>query len=176
MITAQELMEQLNNDPEYVKTWAEKERKVKARSALLHDDEMPLLKDLKSVGIEINSLWDLVNTSEPYPEAIEILLNHLCLNYLPNNKEAIVRSLIVKEAKGVAVEKLASEFKKSSDKTPSGYRWIIAYAFTVVLDKENVPVAEELLSLTEDEGVKKELRKAINKFKKKTTRKKSAAD
>ncbi|MEO0249525.1 MAG: hypothetical protein ABIN58_08295, partial [candidate division WOR-3 bacterium] len=50
-------------------------------------------------GLEVSSVWDLVNTSEPYPEAIPVLIKLLSQIEEPHMKEGIVRALTVKEAR-----------------------------------------------------------------------------
>ena len=36
-----------------------------------------LLKEIELNGLKVNELWDLVNTRQPYPEAVDILTEHL---------------------------------------------------------------------------------------------------
>jgi len=62
--------------------------------------------------LRITSVWDLVNTSIPYPEAIPVLIEWLPQVSHPRVKEGIVRALTVKEARGVASKILVDEFKR----------------------------------------------------------------
>ncbi len=91
-----------------------------------------LIGELKKVGIEITTIWDLVNTNKKYPEAIEILTNHLLNNYSDQNTEGIVRSLIVKEAKGKANEELKVLYERTP-KEKDNLRWVIGYAIVTVM-------------------------------------------
>lgn len=59
----------------------------------------PLINELKAAGFEVESPWDLVNTSEPYPEALPILLKHLQRPYPDAVREGIARALAVKPAR-----------------------------------------------------------------------------
>lgn len=67
------------------------------RSARLKVEEAPILRDLREVGLDVGSLWDFVNVSYKYPEAIPVLLKHLTLPYSDRTREGIARSLAVPE-------------------------------------------------------------------------------
>jgi hypothetical protein len=56
----------------------------------------PLIDEMRGIGIEVQSVWDLVNSLSPYPRAIPILIKHLKKPYHPKIKEGIVRALTVK--------------------------------------------------------------------------------
>jgi hypothetical protein len=75
-----------------------------------------LLKEIELNGLKVNELWDLVNTREPYPEAIDILTEHLKKPYHIKNKEGIVRALGVKEAGVKTLRALLEEYPKFDDK------------------------------------------------------------
>ncbi len=66
-------------------------------------DSKVIQTELEKVGIHIDSIYDLVNTSESYTEAIPILID-LVQKEFPNKRiqEGIVRALTIKEAKGKA--------------------------------------------------------------------------
>lgn len=102
-ISAEELArlkaEMLRNDPKYraqVEA-AEAERRERARA--LREAEQPVLEDLRRVGVDVGSVWDLVNTSEPYPDALPVLLEHLERGGYPDRVlESLGRALAVKPA------------------------------------------------------------------------------
>jgi len=73
----------------------DRERARMSRVARLGEEERPLVADLAKVGIRVRSVWDLVNTSRPYPDAIPVLLAHLLLPYSDRNVEGIARALAV---------------------------------------------------------------------------------
>lgn len=52
------------------------ENERRDRVAKLRDAERPIVNDLHRVGVNVSSVWDL-NTSEPYPAALPVLLKHL---------------------------------------------------------------------------------------------------
>ncbi|WP_241975559.1 MULTISPECIES: hypothetical protein [unclassified Cryobacterium] len=60
------------------------------------------MKDLRSAGVEVNSVWDLVNTADPYPKALPILLDHLQRGGYPDRiMESLGRALGVGPAASV---------------------------------------------------------------------------
>lgn len=108
-----------------------------------------LINELQEKDINITSIWDLVNTKKTYREGIDVLINHLDKEYHQRTKEGIVRSLIVKEAIGIATKALMKEYE-TTPKEKDDFRWIIgcAVGFTMtnkdsdwviatVLDKSN---------------------------------------
>jgi hypothetical protein len=98
-ITAAELMAQLAADPDYVERTASAEAERQARAQQLRRAEEPIVRDLKDVGVEVSSVWDLVNTSEPYPNALPVLLDHLQKGGYPDRvMESLGRALAVEPA------------------------------------------------------------------------------
>lgn len=75
--TAAEFMAELAADAEYQARVREEEMKREALEDVLREAESPIISDLQRVGIQVSSVWDLVNTSEPYPDALPVLLEHL---------------------------------------------------------------------------------------------------
>ncbi len=65
------------------------------RSMRLKQEEEQIVGELKGVGCNVSSVWDLVNTSAKYPEAIPVLLRHLMMPYSDRTREGIARSLAV---------------------------------------------------------------------------------
>lgn len=98
-VRASELIAGLQDDPEYQRKTqaAEAERQDRVRE--LSRAEQPIVTSLRAAGIQVQSVWDLVNTSEPYPDALPILLNHLERgNYPDRVMESLGRALAVKPA------------------------------------------------------------------------------
>jgi hypothetical protein len=94
----------------------EKELERIDRSVRIRIEEEPVLSELREAGWNVQSVWDLVNTSTPYPEAIPVLLKHLQFPYSDVVKEGIARSLAVPEP---AVQKawplLVNEYRKTRE-------------------------------------------------------------
>lgn len=100
-MTAADLMalkeEMRRTDPAYrVQVEAvEAERQVRVQE--LRRAEQPIVEDLTSAGVEVRSVWDLVNTADPYPQALPILLKHLQRGGYPDRvMESLGRALAVK--------------------------------------------------------------------------------
>ena len=97
--TAADLIAELQNDQEYQRRTeaAEAERQVRVQE--YRRAEQPIVAELRSVGVEVDSVWDLVNTSNPYPDALPVLLKHLQQGGYPDRvMEGIASALAVKPA------------------------------------------------------------------------------
>jgi hypothetical protein len=115
--------------------------------------------ELSATGWNVDSVWNLVNTSTRYVAAIPILLKHLPLPYSDRVREGIARALAVPEpAVQEAWPMLVDEYRK----TPSGWGVIaigdqkeyrlgakdgLACALSVAVTDETLP---ELIALAND--------------------------
>jgi HEAT repeat protein len=97
------------------------------------------INELEEVGLAVESPWDLVNSRRSYRAAIPVLLEWLERADIemppaerPKFREALVRSLAVKEARGVAAPALLREFGRSD--ASFDYRWAVGSALEVVAD------------------------------------------
>lgn len=71
-----------------------------SREAELRRAEAPLVRALAAVGLEVTSVWDLVNRStRVYPEAVPVLLDHLSQPYPDAIRGGIARALTVSDAR-----------------------------------------------------------------------------
>ena len=98
-VSAAELMAMLNSDPEFVAKRDRAEAERQALAAEWRRAETPLVEDLGAAGVAVDSVWDLVNTSVPYPNAFPVLIDHLQRPYPGRVREGIARALAVPEAK-----------------------------------------------------------------------------
>ena len=142
--TASELMARLQADPAFRQMQAEKAEKRLADVARYRINEAPLLKDLEKAGWSLESVWDLVNTSKPYPELIPILLSHLTRQYLDRVREGIARALAVTDA-AVAWPMLRAEYENSP--VDSGFKDGLAVALAAT---SNENVISELAALAKN--------------------------
>lgn len=102
--------------------------------------------ELHDCGIDIESIWDLVNTGYRYPQAIPTLIRLLEADF--RNKrhvEGIVRSLAVPEARGRAVEPLIHLFHRTP-KEESSLRWAIGNSVDVTATREHFQLIAEIVS------------------------------
>ena len=142
-LTAADLMAKLNSDPEYVAMRQRKEAELQARVAEWRRAEAPLVEELNAAGFVVNSVWDLVNTSEPYPDALPILIDHLQRSYPSRVREGIARALATSQSK-CAWEVLTRLFREeSAEDAKDG----LAVAIAAAADNE---VIEDVISLARD--------------------------
>ena len=109
------------------KRWSELVNKPKTEAELAEQDlisrkmkiewaklQIDLVSELNMGGLSITTIWDLVKTKKAYPSGtIDILIKHIGIDYHKTIKEGIIRSLIVKEAKGKAIPSLIKEYEKT---------------------------------------------------------------
>lgn len=130
-MTAAEFLKEKESDREYQAMMAEKERQRKAKFVASREEQRDLLRDLARAGVQVQSVWDLVNTGEPYPEAVPVLLDHLRRPYSEKTKEGIARALAVPDAEQ-GWDILLEEFENNPDTKPNGYKWGVGVALSVI--------------------------------------------
>ncbi len=131
---------------DFVARQAAKNKEIAEREARLRIEEKPLLADLRSVGWNVETVWDLVNTSAKYTEAIPVLLNHLLLPYSDTIRGGIARSLAVPEARE-AWHTLAREYRNAPKADGLGAQHGLAVALAATASDE---VLGELIELAKD--------------------------
>jgi hypothetical protein len=146
-ITAAEHMAQLRQNPEWMARHAAHEAARMRREQELQREEENLLYDLRSVGIEVDSVWDFVNTANTYPAAIPILLRHLTLPYGKRTKEGIVRALTVDYAGREVLDELIKQFGEQVDDSANSLKWVLGNAISQVARPAD---AETVISLAID--------------------------
>ena len=106
----------------------------------------------RDAGLDIESIYDLVNDNGSYPDAIPVLIALLKSEELTDSLivQGIVRALTVREAKGKANDLLFDLFDKSA---PSGdsLKWAIGNAIGFLLCPDDYGKAKELV-LNRDNG------------------------
>eukprot|EP01026_Neomeris_dumetosa_P004546 TRINITY_DN112224_c0_g1_i1.p1 TRINITY_DN112224_c0_g1~~TRINITY_DN112224_c0_g1_i1.p1 ORF type:complete len:176 (+),score=0.96 TRINITY_DN112224_c0_g1_i1:82-609(+) len=161
-ITADELISRLEVDPLWVKRDRERSEKTRSDVERLRREQEPLLSDLSTLGLQLQSVWDLVNARYDYSAALPILIDHLQKKYSPNIQEGIVRALTVRQAQGIANEIILMKLK-SVDCDPL-VRWALANALTQVAEKKDI---EEIRKLYYDKNYHRErdiLKKTLKKL------------
>jgi hypothetical protein len=143
-VTAADLMERLEKDPDYVAQRASRERQRDEKERASRQAQTPLLQDLQGVGIEVSSVWDLVNTATPYPDALPILVEHLKRPYPDGVREGIARALAVPDAH-FGWHELAQLYQSEPDdtRTKDGLAVALAGSF----DESEI---EDLVALAQD--------------------------
>jgi hypothetical protein len=145
-ITAEELMRQLEGDPDFVRRKAERERELAERAAKSKKEQAMLLRDLSAVGVKVSTVWDLVNTSASYTVALPILLDHLKRPYSDGIREGIARALAVRATRPIGWSLLVDEFSKtelSNERVKDGLAVALAGASDDTVISELIDLARD---------------------------------
>jgi hypothetical protein len=102
--TLAELRLKNDADPAWVARQEAGEHMTAEIRAKLDEDAAPLVAALANVGFGVGSVWDLVNSPDPYKDAIPVLLEHLKVPYLDRTRDGIARALAVPDARGAWTE------------------------------------------------------------------------
>jgi|HubBroStandDraft_1064217.scaffolds.fasta_scaffold128242_1 HEAT repeat protein len=144
--TAAELMAELEKDPSYLKQRSRREEALRRTDEEYARAEAPLVQDLRAAGSQVESVWDLVNTSGAYPTLVPTLLAHLDRPYLERVREGIARALAVPEAR-VGWDKLVNSYVSETDATTHGIKWALHLAIAAAAD---ISVLDTLIRLAAD--------------------------
>ncbi len=143
-LTIEEWEELKRQDPLYEKRREERAAEMAERQRLLWEDAAPLKQDLKAIGWDVNTAWDLLTSKRPYPEAILILMHHARQPYLDRNKEGIARALAIPGA-SFLWPFLESEFRAAPNR--SGYKMGLGLALSTVVKSKEI---DKLIELAKD--------------------------
>lgn len=144
-ISAEDLLAELAQDPKYQQKLKENEVKRRAQRVILDKDQKDLVADCRLVGVNIQSVWDLVNTTNTYQAAIPVLVKHLGLTHEPRTTEGIVRALTTPEARGHA-KPLIKMFLSTED-SESELKWLLGSA---IAETATAADAYDIMGLIED--------------------------
>jgi hypothetical protein len=143
-LSAAEVQEILEADPIWVEARKDEDRELRQRKLKNLQAEAPLLEELGKVGLELDSVWVLVNQAEPYPEALPILLEHLQRPYPDRVREGMARALAVRDAR-FGWDVLTRLYRHADP--DSDVKEGLAVALAEIADDE---VLDELLKLVQD--------------------------
>ncbi|MEN3382544.1 MAG: hypothetical protein V7608_2588 [Hyphomicrobiales bacterium] len=130
-ITAEELMAQLRQDPEFCAREKLEDEEIERYNQETRIEQKQLLTELREVGVVVDDVWDLVNTRAEYPAAIPVLVRHLPKSYTLGVREGIARALTVEYAGPEVLRKLVDEFLKHTD-SESELKWVLGNAIATV--------------------------------------------
>ena len=145
-ITADELLYELEQDPEYQRRQAELQRQQQRNIEEYLTAAAPVLRDLAQAGVHVDRISADQLIEQDYKTAIPILLRWLPRVDNLRIKEAIVRSLSVPWAKPTAAPALVDAFRQAPD-DPPGLKWAIGNALSIVADDS---VFQDIVALVRD--------------------------
>lgn len=119
----------------------QQEAQRQARATEWRRAEMPLVQDLNAAGFAVASVWELVNSSQRYPHALPILVEHLQRSYPSRVREGIARALAVPESK-FAWDVLTRLYREEGE---SDAKLGLAAAISVAADNEVMDDVIDLL-------------------------------
>ncbi|SDF09080.1 hypothetical protein SAMN05660662_1062 [Blastococcus aurantiacus] len=88
-----ELERRKREDPAYRAELERVESERAERARLNRIAEQPVVADLKALGLDLDSVWDLYKIPDSRPQAIPVLLRHLALDYPERVLEGIGQGL-----------------------------------------------------------------------------------
>ena len=163
-ITAGQFHEERKNDVQFQEMLKKKEEERLLKEKKLDEDAKNLTLELYEAGFLVDSVWDFVNTSDDYEEAIPILVKHLPYKYMERNKEGIVRALAVKKAKGIVNAALIDEYNNTPPERHY-YRWAIGNTLNYIVTKEDVDKIIPIVLDKRNGDSRDMFIKALSKFK-----------
>lgn len=97
---ADAFMAELEADPEWRAAEAEREARLAEQEKAYAEAEAPLRAALAGAGLEVESVWDLVNRDDDgYADVVPVLVEHLQGESYPDRvREGIARSLSFRKA------------------------------------------------------------------------------
>jgi len=116
-----------------------------ASAAALHEEEKPIVADLRLAGLDVQSVWDLVNwRGQPYDAAIWVLLKHLPIHYSDRLAEGIARALSRPYARAASWEAVLNLFRAEPQIPGAGFKAALALALSGMAKSTDIEVLIEL--------------------------------
>jgi hypothetical protein len=158
--TADELLAELERDPEWVARRDAREAEMRAKEARYLEEETPLREELHRLGYPVKWVWDFVNAKQNYYlDAIPTLIDHLQRPYSDEIREGIARSLAMKEARGQAGGAIVAVLGESG--LSDQLRWALANTLTTVADRSNRDAIKALLETETNKNVADRFARAL---------------
>ena len=140
--SAGEFMKELEADHDYQAAIAARDRELAQVEEELSRAEQPVVQALAGVGVEVQSVWDLVNTSSDYSQAVPVLEGHLQdASYPDRVREGIARSLSFRKAAS-AWPTIIGLYRSTTDSFDLQQGLAVAMAGTVTAETIDDLVAE----------------------------------
>ncbi|MEZ5897871.1 MAG: hypothetical protein R3D51_00095, partial [Hyphomicrobiaceae bacterium] len=75
--TAAEAMGEFEKDPAFIERRRQRDEELRRAEEADARAEAPVVEALRNAGVPINSVWDLVNSTNTYSQSLPLLLEHL---------------------------------------------------------------------------------------------------
>jgi hypothetical protein len=144
--TAAELTARLNADPAYLARKRAQED-IRLRQAIADAEaEAPVVEALRKCGLDVDSVWRLVNMPNTYDHAIHVLADQLQRPYPDRVLEGVARAMAIPAAREVWNE-MISVFRAWNDPTAFGAKAGLANAIAAAADDS---VIEDVIQLIQE--------------------------
>lgn len=143
--TAAELVRKLSGDSAFVQRQQIREETRQGRAVKLLVAGAPVVSALKAVGVNVVSVWDLVNSTMDYSKAVFVLRDHLLMNYPDEVLEGIARALAIPAAEVVRPDLIRK--LRAYGRSESQIAYSLALAIGATTHEENLV---EMLELVKD--------------------------
>ncbi len=163
-MTAGELLDQREKDPEYRAQMQELEKQRVAAAEEYTQAAAPLIAELVSCGYDVPSI-DLLARSKAYKDAAPILVKWLPRVTNSRVKGSIVSALSVSWVTPEAVMALMHEFRNAPESANTSLKWAIGNALEVVARDENFDEIVELVQDKRHGAARQMLAMALGKMK-----------
>jgi len=146
-IDVRELIRRLESDPEYQKKIAEMERKDPRYYAALREEDAQVCAALREVGVEVDSVYDLLEWKKNPDVAIPVLLEWLTRCKVRRIKEGVIRALGGPRAGKEVVRALIAVLDDCVAKKEPELCWVLGNAISIAAEPRDF---DELLRLVRD--------------------------
>jgi len=148
-ITAGELEQRLNSDPEWVAQKRAEDEEWEARSRYWRELELGLEQELKDAGIEVKSYREIIHKPKNYKRGIPILVRHMRMEkYTDNQRNFMAQAIAMKDANPFWPELLEIFRSIAGKKEHYAFEQGVAYALGASYKEAQF---ETFLSICEDQ-------------------------
>jgi hypothetical protein len=139
---------------------AERDRKRSEIVARYRLAAQPIIKDLASIGVAVDSVWDLVDTPRRYESALPVLMKHFQMDYPDFVREGLARSFARPWARHLAWDQILAAYLSEPNKeqivppgemtAPSGVKEGMAVALSAMAHRSDLDALITLISNPEN--------------------------
>jgi hypothetical protein len=128
LITAEDLLREVRNDPAHFKRRRDEQLQVEERQKRYFDAAEPLLRELRDAGHDVERVIELGRDGRSYQDVAPTLIAWLNRTSERTLLDEIVRALIEPVGGDAAVRALTTLFNRLPSTEESGLKWTVATA------------------------------------------------